>query len=77
MGSQFYHNDDLQAFCQAVLFENGQSFSCVCDFIPLLFSQDWWNSTSYSNYYRTWNVVVHDWLYYYAYKDLLWVKSKT
>lgn len=23
--------------------------------------QDWWNSTSFSNYYRTWNVVVHDW----------------
>lgn len=49
----------------------------VCVTIPFLFFQDWWNSTSYSNYYRTWNVVVHDWLYYYAYKDLLWVNSKT
>lgn len=36
-------------------------------------SQDWWNSTSYANYYRTWNVVVHDWLYYYVYRDFLWV----
>lgn len=35
--------------------------------------QDWWNSTSFANYYRTWNVVVHDWLYYYVYRDLLWV----
>jgi sterol O-acyltransferase len=31
--------------------------------------QDWWNSTSFSAYYRTWNVVVHDWLYTYIYKD--------
>lgn len=36
-------------------------------------SQDWWNSTSFANYYRTWNVVVHDWLYYYVYCDFLWV----
>lgn len=35
--------------------------------------QDWWNSTSFANYYRTWNVVVHDWLYYYMYRDFLWV----
>uniref|UniRef100_A0A2K5DHF0 O-acyltransferase n=1 Tax=Aotus nancymaae TaxID=37293 RepID=A0A2K5DHF0_AOTNA len=41
-----------------------------------IFLIDWWNSTSYSNYYRTWNVVVHDWLYYYAYKDFLWFFSK-
>ena len=37
------------------------------------FFQDWWNSTSFANYYRTWNVVVHDWLYYYGYRDFLWV----
>ncbi|MBZ3887470.1 Sterol O-acyltransferase 1, partial [Sciurus carolinensis] len=45
-------------------------------YVAMQFAQDWWNSTSYSNYYRTWNVVVHDWLYYYAYKDLLWFFSK-
>lgn len=49
----------------------------MCEFPASLSPQDWWNSTSYSNYYRTWNVVVHDWLYYYVYKDLLWVNSKT
>ena len=37
--------------------------------------QDWWNSTSFSNYYRTWNVVVHDWLYSYVYQDALWVRT--
>ncbi|ELW70867.1 Axonemal dynein light chain domain-containing protein 1 [Tupaia chinensis] len=45
-------------------------------YVAMQFAQDWWNSTSYSNYYRTWNVVVHDWLYYYAYKDFLWFFSK-
>ena len=35
------------------------------------FFQDWWNSTSYAAYYRMWNVVVHDWLYQYVYKDCL------
>lgn len=32
--------------------------------------QDWWNSTNYYTYFRTWNVVVHDWLYTYIYKDI-------
>lgn len=32
--------------------------------------QDWWNCTTYHAYYRTWNVVVHDWLYTYIYKDI-------
>ncbi|GAB0088106.1 O-acyltransferase [Sergentomyia squamirostris] len=35
-----------------------------------MFYQDWWNSTSFSMFYRKWNVVVHDWLYTYIYKDL-------
>ncbi|XP_023559373.1 sterol O-acyltransferase 1 [Octodon degus] len=48
------------------------AFAEMLRFGDRMFYKDWWNSTSYSNYYRTWNVVVHDWLYYYAYKDLLW-----
>ncbi|KAG8452695.1 hypothetical protein GDO86_004471 [Hymenochirus boettgeri] len=42
-------------------------------FADRMFYKDWWNSTSFSNYYRTWNVVVHDWLYHYLYQDLLWL----
>lgn len=34
------------------------------------FYGDWWNSTNFSVYYRTWNCVVHDWLYTYVYRDL-------
>ena len=41
----------------------------------MILQQDWWNSTSYADYYRTWNVVVHDWLYAYIYKDVLMVSS--
>ncbi|XP_055934625.1 sterol O-acyltransferase 1-like isoform X2 [Argiope bruennichi] len=33
------------------------------------FYQDWWNSTSFSQYYRKWNIVVHDWLYTYIYAE--------
>ena len=39
-----------------------------------LFIQDWWNSTSFASYYRTWNVVVHDWLYTYIYKEIFVVR---
>ncbi|XP_046419622.1 sterol O-acyltransferase 1 isoform X1 [Neodiprion fabricii] len=39
-------------------------------FADRMFYKDWWNSTSYDAYYRTWNVVVHDWLYTYIYKDI-------
>ncbi|MCJ8734589.1 hypothetical protein PDJAM_G00237100 [Pangasius djambal] len=42
----------------------------------LILEQDWWNSTSFANYYRTWNVVVHDWLYCYVYRDFLWMTQK-
>ena len=35
----------------------------------VLFWQDWWNSSSYAGFYRTWNCVVHDWLYEYVYME--------
>ena len=34
------------------------------------FYSDWWNSSEFGSYYRKWNIVVHDWLYYYIYVDL-------
>ncbi|KAL6424093.1 hypothetical protein ACFW04_009763 [Cataglyphis niger] len=39
-------------------------------FADRLFYEDWWNSTCYRTYYRTWNIVVHDWLHTYIYKDM-------
>ncbi|XP_033857516.3 sterol O-acyltransferase 2 isoform X1 [Acipenser ruthenus] len=49
------------------------AFAEMLRFADRMFYKDWWNSTSFANYYRTWNVVVHDWLYSYAYKDFLWL----
>ncbi|XP_020295803.1 sterol O-acyltransferase 1 isoform X2 [Pseudomyrmex gracilis] len=42
----------------------------LLQFADRRFYMDWWNCTSYRNYYRTWNAVVHDWLYTYIYKDM-------
>lgn len=36
-----------------------------------LFYEDWWNSLEFGTYYRKWNIVVHEFLYYYVYMDLL------
>ncbi|OQV18218.1 Sterol O-acyltransferase 1 [Hypsibius exemplaris] len=46
------------------------AFAEMLRFADRMFYRDWWNSTNFSNYYRTWNVIVHDWLYSYIYKDL-------
>lgn len=35
-----------------------------------IFYLDWWNSVEFGTYYRKWNIVVHDWLYYYVYLDV-------
>jgi sterol O-acyltransferase len=35
-----------------------------------LFYDDWWNSTEFGTYYRKWNTLVHEWLYYYVYTDI-------
>ncbi|XP_077340009.1 sterol O-acyltransferase 2-like isoform X2 [Lithobates pipiens] len=52
------------------------AFAEMLRFADRMFYKDWWNSTSFSNYYRTWNVVIHDWLFYYVYQDLLWLLKK-
>lgn len=51
-------------------------FGELLRFADRMFYKDWWNSTSFTNYYRTWNVVVHDWLFYYGYRDFLWLSNR-
>ncbi|KAF3856547.1 hypothetical protein F7725_017270, partial [Dissostichus mawsoni] len=51
-------------------------FGELLRFADRMFYKDWWNSTSFANYYRTWNVVVHDWLYQYGYRDFLWLSKR-
>jgi hypothetical protein len=35
------------------------------------FYEDWWNARSFASYYRKWNMVVHEWLFYYMYQDAI------
>ncbi|VDM60301.1 unnamed protein product [Angiostrongylus costaricensis] len=35
------------------------------------FYLNWWNVNNMAEYYRNWNLVVHDWLYAYVYRDLI------
>ncbi len=35
------------------------------------FYENWWNCTNFEEYYRKWNTVVHEWLYYYIYNDVI------
>lgn len=54
------------------LFFNQQDCSTIT--IPLcnkLLFQDWWMSTTYSQYYKTWNTIVGDWIYFYVYEELM------
>ncbi|GAA54866.1 sterol O-acyltransferase [Clonorchis sinensis] len=51
------------------------AFAEMLRFGDRLFYKDWWNSTAFSAWYRTWNVVVHDWLYTYVYNDIQRINS--
>ncbi|KAK4475771.1 hypothetical protein MN116_001030 [Schistosoma mekongi] len=46
------------------------AFAEMLRFGDRLFYKDWWNATTFSVWYRTWNVIVHDWLYTYIYRDI-------
>ncbi|XP_063586122.1 sterol O-acyltransferase 1-like [Penaeus indicus] len=55
----------------AVLHAWLNAFAEMMRFADRMFYKDWWNSTSYARFYRTWNCVVHDWLYEYVYRDVV------
>jgi sterol O-acyltransferase len=42
-------------------------FAELLRFGDRLFYEDWWNVTNFAEYYRKWNIVVHEFLYYYIY----------
>ncbi len=52
------------------------AFAELLRFGDRLFYKDWWNSVTFNAYYRTWNVVVHDWLYTYVYRDVYAMAGK-
>ncbi|KAJ4445354.1 hypothetical protein ANN_07159 [Periplaneta americana] len=45
------------------------AFAEMLRFADRMFYKDWWTASSHAAYYRLWNIVVHDWLYTYIYKD--------
>ncbi|KAI8777428.1 sterol O-acyltransferase 1, partial [Biomphalaria glabrata] len=47
------------------------AFAEMMRFGDRLFYNDWWNASSYSHYFKTWNIVVQDWIYFYLYRDFL------
>uniref|UniRef100_A0A8C6XU35 O-acyltransferase n=1 Tax=Naja naja TaxID=35670 RepID=A0A8C6XU35_NAJNA len=48
-------------------------FAEILRFADRSFYKDWWNSTAFSAFFRSWNVTVHDCLYCYIYQDFLWL----
>ncbi|XP_065839747.1 sterol O-acyltransferase 1-like [Oscarella lobularis] len=46
------------------------AFAEMTQFADRQFYKDWWNSRQWGTYYRTWNVVVHDWLHSYVFRDM-------
>jgi len=40
------------------------------------FYANWWNSQNMAEYYRNWNLVVHEWLYAYVYRDVALLVGK-
>ncbi|CAI4227417.1 unnamed protein product [Auanema sp. JU1783] len=46
------------------------AFSEMMMFADRQFYLNWWCSDNMAEYYRNWNLVVHDWLYAYVYKDV-------
>lgn len=46
------------------------AFAEMLRFGDRMFYDDWWNCTSFAKYYRSWNMVVYDWLYSYIYRDM-------
>ncbi|XP_044264898.1 sterol O-acyltransferase 1-like [Tribolium madens] len=54
----------------SVLHSFQNAFAEMLRFGDRLFYKEWWTSRSLSEYYRTWNVIVHDWLFIHIYKDV-------
>jgi len=47
------------------------AFAEITRFADRRFYEDWWNATGFGTYYRKWNMVVHEFLFYYVYKDFI------
>ena len=46
-------------------------WAAVLRFADRKFYEDWWTVSSFATYYRKWNIVVHEWLFYYVFQDMI------
>ena len=44
-------------------------FAEITRFADRQFYTDWWNVSNFGAYYRKWNIIVHEFLFYYVYND--------
>lgn len=61
---------DREFYSVRKVFVFSASLPILCPFFVLYSSQDWWTCTSFSAFYRKWNLLVHDWIKAYIYQDL-------
>lgn len=61
----------LLALFYGVLHSWSNMFAEFTKFGDRLFYEDWWNVKDFAGYYRKWNIIVHEFLYYYVYQDLI------
>ncbi|XP_055385783.1 sterol O-acyltransferase 1 [Condylostylus longicornis] len=47
----------------------------IMRFADRMFYRDWWTSGNYTAYYRHWNIVVHDYLYEYIFRDIYYLTN--
>ncbi|XP_072387526.1 sterol O-acyltransferase 1-like [Diabrotica undecimpunctata] len=59
----------LSGFYQ-VLHSVQNLFAEILRFADRQFYKNWWNCVTTEEFFRTWNCVVHDWLYTYVYRDI-------
>lgn len=78
MAGYFFLHSWLNLWGELLKFADREFYSVsssVSSLLSLIFClslllQDWWTCTSFSAFYRKWNLLVHDWIKAYIYQDM-------
>ena len=72
LGLFFCLGTPIFLLCFFLFFESWMNlWAEMLSFEDRSFYEDWWNSCSFSQFYRKWNCIVHDFLYAYLYGDFI------
>lgn len=80
IGQAFPSTIILLSFFFLIFHAGMNAFAEILRFGDRMYYRDWWNSRSFEMFYRTWNLIVHDWLHQFVYKDCyehVFKRSKT